>query len=100
MGNDYHLVTSSFEFSPSVLIFHSHDLIHYERYVRREFPAATGLFGTAKGLLTVGQMLLNHGTFEGKRILAPMTLKAMTTPQTVGSYRPIRIKTSSAASGG
>lgn len=59
------------------------NLIHYERYVRQESPAA-GLFGTAEGLLTVGQMLLNHGTFEGRRILAPMTLKAMTTPQTVG----------------
>jgi CubicO group peptidase (beta-lactamase class C family) len=59
------------------------NLINYERYVKQESPAA-GLFGTAQGLLTVAQALLNKGELNGKRILAPMTLKAMTTPQTVG----------------
>jgi CubicO group peptidase (beta-lactamase class C family) len=62
------------------------NLINYERYVRQESPAA-GLFGTVEGLLTVGQTLLNIGAgspLGGRGVLAPLTLKAMTTPQTVG----------------
>lgn len=59
------------------------NLINYERYVQQESPAA-GLFSTAQGLLTVAQALLNDGALHGKRILAPLTLKAMTTPQTAG----------------
>jgi CubicO group peptidase (beta-lactamase class C family) len=59
------------------------NLINYKRYVMQESPAA-GLFGTAQGLLTVAQALLNKGALNGKRILAPMTLRAMTTPQTAG----------------
>ena len=59
------------------------NLIDYKRYVQQESPAA-GLFGMARGLLTVGQALLNGGALNGKRILAPMTLREMTTPQTVG----------------
>ena len=87
-------------------------LINYERYVKQESPAA-GLFATARDLLTVGQALLKissgspsvppsggtsprevggrvggSGTPLGaggaRGILAPLTLKAMTTPQTVG----------------
>ena len=58
-------------------------LINYERYVKQESPAA-GLFGTAQGLLTVAQALLNQGTLNGNRFLALLTLKAMTTPQTIG----------------
>lgn len=69
--------------------FGTEGVIDYERYVRQESPAA-GLFGTAAGLLTVGQVLLNSGTLpiaakkRAGRILAPLTLKAMTTPQTIG----------------
>jgi CubicO group peptidase (beta-lactamase class C family) len=40
-----------------------------------------GLFSTARDLAVFAQMLLNRGTYEGKRILAPMTVDAMTRPQ-------------------
>ena len=30
-GNDYYLVTSSFEYFPSIPVFHSKDLIHWEQ---------------------------------------------------------------------
>ncbi len=69
------------------------NLIKYERYVKQESPAA-GLFGTARDLLTVGQALLKLGSPSDmgsssspsgvRGVLSPMTLKAMTTPQTVG----------------
>ena len=32
VGNDYYLVTSSFEYFPSIPVFHSKDLIHWEQY--------------------------------------------------------------------
>jgi len=61
----------------------SEKLINYARYVQQESPAA-GLFSTAQGLLTVGSALLNGGGLNGQRILAPMTLREMTRPQTRG----------------
>jgi CubicO group peptidase (beta-lactamase class C family) len=38
-----------------------------------------GLFGTAKDVAVIGQMLLNGGTYNGKRILSAATVKKMTT---------------------
>jgi CubicO group peptidase (beta-lactamase class C family) len=40
-----------------------------------------GLFSTAQDLAVFAQMLLNKGTYQNKRILAPMTVDAMTRPQ-------------------
>jgi CubicO group peptidase (beta-lactamase class C family) len=37
-----------------------------------------GLFGTAKDVAVIGQMLLNGGTYNGKRILSAATVKKMT----------------------
>src|SRR5664279_4755715 len=31
VGNDFYLVTSSFEFFPGVPVFHSNDLVHWEQ---------------------------------------------------------------------
>ena len=54
-GNDYYLVTSSFEYFPSIPVFHSKDLIHWEQYghcitneddlcLRKGFPSRTGIY--------------------------------------------------------
>jgi CubicO group peptidase (beta-lactamase class C family) len=40
-----------------------------------------GLFSTAQDLAIFAQMLLNEGTYQGKRILSRMTVDAMTRPQ-------------------
>ncbi len=40
-----------------------------------------GLFSTAQDLAIYAQMLLNGGTYQDKRILSPMTVDAMTRPQ-------------------
>jgi CubicO group peptidase (beta-lactamase class C family) len=40
-----------------------------------------GLFSTAHDLAIFAQMLLNRGTYEDERLLAPMTVDAMTRPQ-------------------
>jgi serine-type D-Ala-D-Ala carboxypeptidase len=45
---------------------------------------AGGLWSTAHDLVRFGQALLRDGTFEGYRLLAPATLRAMTTLQTAG----------------
>lgn len=53
--NDYYLVTSSFEYFPSIPVFHSKDLIHWEQYghcitneddlcLRKGFPSRTGIY--------------------------------------------------------
>ena len=41
-----------------------------------------GLFSTADDLSIFAQMLLNGGTYDGMRILSPLTVEKMTTPQT------------------
>ena len=41
-----------------------------------------GLFSTADDLSTFAQTLLDGGTFQGVRILSPLTVEKMTTPQT------------------
>lgn len=55
VGNDYYLVTSSFEYFPSIPVFHSKDLIHWEQYghcitneddlcLQKGFPSRTGIY--------------------------------------------------------
>lgn len=51
---------------------------HATRY---PMPAG-GLFSTAADVARFCQMLLNNGTFEGKRILSEASVQAMTTKQT------------------
>ncbi|MDW8396438.1 MAG: serine hydrolase domain-containing protein [Anaerolineae bacterium] len=58
-------------------------VLDYPRYLRLKTPAG-GLFSTAADLLALGRALLNGGALNGKRILAPLTLRAMTTPHTTG----------------
>jgi uncharacterized protein YbbC (DUF1343 family)/CubicO group peptidase (beta-lactamase class C family) len=41
-----------------------------------------GLFSTADDLAIFAQMLLNGGTYGGVRLLSPLTVEKMTTPQT------------------
>lgn len=31
VGSDYYLVTSTFEYFPGISVFHSHDMIHWEK---------------------------------------------------------------------
>ena len=40
-----------------------------------------GLFSTADDLAVFAQMLLNGGTYNGVRVLSPLTVEKMTTPQ-------------------
>ena len=40
-----------------------------------------GVFTTADDLAILCQMILNQGTFQGKRILSPKAVAAMTKPQ-------------------
>ena len=44
-----------------------------------------GLFSTANDLAIYCQMILNHGTYGGVRILAPLTVAEMTRPRVVSS---------------
>jgi CubicO group peptidase (beta-lactamase class C family) len=46
--------------------------------------AAAGLFSTAGDLLILSQALLNQGSYQGRKIISPYTLKAMIAPQTSG----------------
>jgi uncharacterized protein YbbC (DUF1343 family)/CubicO group peptidase (beta-lactamase class C family) len=46
-----------------------------------------GLFATADDLAVFAQMLLNHGAYNGHRLLSPLTVRLMTTP------RPVQGKT-------
>jgi len=48
----------------------------------KRLPAG-GLFSTAEDLLKLGRALLNGGTNGNSRILSPLTIDAMRTPQTV-----------------
>jgi CubicO group peptidase (beta-lactamase class C family) len=50
---------------------------------RNHYPAANGgLFCTAQDYLRFAQMLLNHGSLDGKQYLRPETVKQMTSNQT------------------
>lgn len=44
--------------------------------------AHAGLFGTARATSVIGQMMLNGGTYEGRRLLQPATVALMTANQT------------------
>lgn len=44
-----------------------------------------GLFSTADDLAIYCQMILNHGSYKGVRILAPLTVAEMTRPRVVSS---------------
>ena len=57
--------------------------LNIDRFMRSRV-AAGGLLSNAHDVLTMGRMLLNDGTLNGSRIISPITLKAMTQPQTIG----------------
>jgi len=57
-----------------------------------------GLFSTARDLAVFAQMLLNGGSYAGRRLLAPSTLARWTAPQDVGSSRALGWDTPSAVS--
>jgi CubicO group peptidase (beta-lactamase class C family) len=46
-----------------------------------------GLFSTADDLAVFAQMILNRGSYAGKRILKPETIQLMTTPRSVSGGR-------------
>jgi uncharacterized protein YbbC (DUF1343 family)/CubicO group peptidase (beta-lactamase class C family) len=46
-----------------------------------------GLFSTADDLAVYAQMLLNGGSYNGRQILSPMTVRLMTTPRAAGTGR-------------
>ena len=45
---------------------------------------SAGLFSTAHDLGIFAQMILNGGEYNGVRVLTPLTIRAMTTPQMLG----------------
>lgn len=49
-----------------------------------------GLFSTAGDLSIFAQMLLNGGTYKGTRILSPLSVEKMTTPQTPPNQMVLR----------
>jgi uncharacterized protein YbbC (DUF1343 family)/CubicO group peptidase (beta-lactamase class C family) len=49
-----------------------------------------GLFSTADDLSIFAQMLLNGGTYNGVRILSPLSVEKMTTPQTPPNKMALR----------
>jgi CubicO group peptidase (beta-lactamase class C family) len=49
---------------------------------------AGGLIGNARDLAVVGNMLLHEGELDGKRIIAPLTVRMMTTCQYPMPGRP------------
>ncbi|MBI4166741.1 MAG: DUF1343 domain-containing protein [Acidobacteria bacterium] len=49
-----------------------------------------GLFSTADDLTTFVEMLLNGGTYHGVRILGPLTVEKMTTPQSPPGKQAVR----------
>jgi len=49
-----------------------------------------GLFSTADDLSVFAQMLLNGGTYNGARILSPLTVEKMTTPQSPPNKMTLR----------
>lgn len=59
---------------------------HYVDGPRRSFSGGAGLVSTARDYSRLLQMLLNGGTLEGVRLLAPQTVSLMTTNQTGNLY--------------
>lgn len=49
-----------------------------------------GLFSTARDLAAYARMLLNRGTYAGVRLLSPLTIEAMTSPQSPRETAEIR----------
>ena len=49
-----------------------------------------GLFGTADDLARFARMLLNKGTFNGARILSPLSVERMTSPSTPPAEENVR----------
>jgi CubicO group peptidase (beta-lactamase class C family) len=49
-----------------------------------------GLFSTARDLAIYAQMLLDHGVYEGKRILSSRSVQAMTSPQSPSNSLQVR----------
>jgi CubicO group peptidase (beta-lactamase class C family) len=50
-----------------------------------KYPAPEfGLFSTAEDLSHFCQMILNNGTWKGKRFLSPVSIETMREPQTIG----------------
>ncbi len=49
-----------------------------------------GLFSTADDLTVFVQMMLNGGTYNGVRILGPLTVEKMTTPQSPAGKQAVR----------
>jgi len=58
--------------------------LQFSRPIRGVFPPmpAGGLYSTASDLARFGQLLLNHGVFEGKRYLSESSYQMMTTIHT------------------
>ncbi len=49
-----------------------------------------GLFSCARDIAIYAQLLLNHGTYQGERLFAPITVEAMTTPRSPRGALPLR----------
>jgi CubicO group peptidase (beta-lactamase class C family) len=49
-----------------------------------------GLFSSARDVAVYGQLMLNRGNYLGKRIFSPITVEAMTTPQSPRGASPLR----------
>ncbi len=49
-----------------------------------------GLFSCARDIAVYAQLLLNHGTYRGRRLFAPITVEAMTTPRSPRGAIPLR----------
>jgi CubicO group peptidase (beta-lactamase class C family) len=49
-----------------------------------------GLFSSAEDLARYARMLLNLGTSNGRRLLSPLTVKAMTSPQSPAGSSQVR----------
>ena len=60
---------------------------HYVDGPRRSFSGGAGLVSTARDYARFLQMLLNGGTLDGVRILAPRTVRLMATNQVGALYR-------------
>ena len=56
-----------------------------EEYARvAKYPAPEfGMYSTASDLAAVGQMMLNGGSYRGKRVLSPMSVEVMTANHTL-----------------
>lgn len=60
-----------------ILLGTVHDPI--ARVLKNGISGNAGLFSDAKDLALFSAMMLNNGTLKGKRVLSPLTVKAMTT---------------------